>query len=202
MGQYEEMKDMTNKINAPVNKMLVDSITNIEKELIETKENPRLPEYIFKEHFLDFFKEYGTMTKEDKHKAPLYQKWLELAGSEYGEVDIIDNQGNVLFTTPGLFARPKINFEHTTAVKLNDTAHNSMNRFNRTSAESINYVNNKVAKTMSGILEADNQDELNRWNTIVNKYKEINKDIKPNEVELPKGKVSKVVMEDLGLNYD
>lgn len=204
MGQYEELKHNTEKIEtaAPLGaKRLLEEMKDIEQSLVVEKKNPTLPEFVFKEYFLEFFRSYHKLTKHDKDNAPLYAKWLELAGSEYGEVDIVDNEGNVLYTTPGLLARPKINFDHTAATKIDKLADDAINKYNRTPTESANSIINKINKTMPNLIEEASTYEAAKWDSILKKYK-TDEDKAKREVVFKKRRISKVVKEDLGLIYD
>lgn len=68
-----------------------------EQEEIERTLLPRLPESLFVEYFLPLFR--GEIT--DPAVVEDYRsKWFVLARHPQGEVNIIDNKGNVLFTTP------------------------------------------------------------------------------------------------------
>lgn len=211
MGQYEELKNKTKNIETPDNKWFLRNVEKISKELCESKENPKLPEFVFKEHFLDFFANYHKQEPGSKNSnEALYAKWLELAGSEYGKVDIIDNTGKTLFTTPGLLAKLKINYEHTKETNLEQLAKDATMRFNRTGAESINFVNKKLAQVESNLIKEPSHKEGLTWAAIVAMYKRQEKkenDITNADNPLTKGtkkdrKIGRAKLEDLGLNQD
>lgn len=73
-------------------------------ELVTQKEKQYIPEIVFKETFLGFFK---TMSAEGIDDT-LAKKWVDFAGSPYNEVDVIDKTGNVMYTVPGLLSRPNV----------------------------------------------------------------------------------------------
>lgn len=58
----------------------------------------RLPEAIFVDYFLPFFASDKPLPNNDTY----ITNWLKVAGSEYLEVDILDNGGKVLFTVPAM----------------------------------------------------------------------------------------------------
>ena len=58
----------------------------------------RLPEAIFVDYFLPFFASEKPLPNNDTY----ITNWLKVAGSEYLEVDILDNSGKVLFTVPAM----------------------------------------------------------------------------------------------------
>lgn len=200
-NQYKELKQMTENLNSPDVSSINNTIKNLEEDLIINNENAKLPEFIFKEHFLDFFKNYHGLTRQDKDNSPLYAKWLELAGSEYGEVDIIDDKGETVFTTPGLFTKPTVDFDRARQIRVNDMAVDSTQKYNRTPAESSNYITSKVTSIMNGMVQVDSAEATRRWSKILKRYeKDKEPEVLPNDV--PKSKIPKVVREDLGLNYD
>lgn len=66
----------------------------VEKQLL-----PRLPEQLFVTYFLPLFK--GDI-KDPEVAQDLRTKWYTLARHPQGEINIIDNAGNVLYTTPSV----------------------------------------------------------------------------------------------------
>lgn len=83
-----------------------DEILQIAKDLAASDANARLDEYRFKEVFLPLF----DGTPADQRKYPVEPgNWATVAGNVYREVDVIDEQGNVLFTVPPLVDRTAIN---------------------------------------------------------------------------------------------
>lgn len=70
-----------------------------EQQEVEALLLPRLPEDLFVMHFLPLFKGLITDTVLAQE---LRSKWYILARHPQGEVNIIDNSGNVLYTTPSI----------------------------------------------------------------------------------------------------
>jgi hypothetical protein len=72
-------------------------INNSYEGLIANTENSKLPEDIFRNVFLPYFTGQQTENIEN-----VTTQWVGIAGSAMSKVDIIDTQGNVLFTVPEL----------------------------------------------------------------------------------------------------
>lgn len=59
----------------------------------------KLPESIFVEQFLPFFS--GEQNVKDRKE--FFSEWIGVAGSPMGEVNVINEEGNVLFSVPPMF---------------------------------------------------------------------------------------------------
>ena len=70
-----------------------------ENDEIERLILPKLPESIFVEYFLPYFK--GEVT-DPVAAADLRKNWITLARHPKGEVNIINDQGETIFTTPSI----------------------------------------------------------------------------------------------------
>ena len=73
-----------------------------------SKQHAVLPEPIFKAEFLPYFSGEKSIA-ENKEVIP---QWLQIAGSPSGEVDVIDQAGNVQFTVPAAFDLTVIEATH------------------------------------------------------------------------------------------
>ena len=81
-----------------------EELTELIGEIINPVEEKRLaviPEEIFVEYFLDYFRDPNKDLS-----SPILQKWYELAQGPYNEVTVIDNNGNPLYVVPSVY--PKI----------------------------------------------------------------------------------------------
>lgn len=68
--------------------------------LVENKEeNPKLPEPVFKEHFLPFL----TGQKPISEQPTVLKDWVDVAKSPMGEVDVVNEKGDTLFTVPPIY---------------------------------------------------------------------------------------------------
>ena len=199
--QYEELKKASAEMVDPDAKYVLDTAKLMEETINKPAPNAKLPEIIFKEHFVEFFKTYSSNTAPTEADSTTYARWLTIAGSEFNEVDIIDDKGNVIFTVPPMLTKPNVDYKATRTINVNDTAYDAVNKFNRTPAESSNFITNKVSKLMSGAITVDTNEDESRWKRILNRYK--NPEAEEQEkLEEQKKKIPTVVKEDLGLNYD
>ena len=85
-------------------KAQVAQTTNIVKDahqllLNDPRTRNKLPEYLFKSNFLPLFAGLET------HPDVTIGMWVSVAGTPFAEVDIIDDQGQILFSVPPIFER-------------------------------------------------------------------------------------------------
>jgi len=78
-----------------IGKTILDPLGAIEKN--------KLPENVFVEYFLDFFKD----PNKDLN-SPILQQWLSIAGGPYNEVDILDHKGNIIYSVPSVYVETSI----------------------------------------------------------------------------------------------
>ncbi len=84
----QKLQDASNAVNA------------VYTELIENTDHlTKLPEPIFKEHFLPFF----TGQKSTTENPNVMQEWVSVAGSAMAKVDIINQDGETIFTVPPIY---------------------------------------------------------------------------------------------------
>ena len=85
-------------INNPIDAAAADVLNRFkDQEAVEQSLLPRLPEALFVEYFLPLFRgDIKDPLLVDEYR----NKWFILARHPQGEVNIIDNLGEVLFTTP------------------------------------------------------------------------------------------------------
>lgn len=200
-SQYEELKKASEEMVDPDAQYVLETAKLMEKTIIQEQPKAKLPEIIFREHFVDFFRNYGSNTEPTEADSTTYARWLTIAGSEFNEVDIIDDKGNVIFTVPPMLTKPNVDYKATRTINVNDTAYDATNKFNRTPAESSNFITSKVSKLMSGAITVDTSGDEFRWKKILNKYKDPEVE-EQEKLEEQKKKIPTIVKEDLGLNYD
>jgi len=154
------------------------TMENIHKELVADVPNAVLPEDVFVRYFLDYFKN----PMEDSH---LLYKWIELAGGHYNEVDLIDNNGDVVITVPGLYASPDIDNVGMSTYNFADIAARYSLEKSITSFKGDSFIN----MALSGVndkVKADAVSGVMRWYAIINKYS----DDTPEEVSVVETKES------------
>ena len=199
--QYEELKKASADMQEPEAREAKEMADLFEKNLVTEDRKARVPEMIFKEHFVDFFKSYGKNTTPTEADSTTYARWLTIAGSEFNEVDIINESGDVIFTVPPMLTKPNVDYKATRQIRVDDTAYDATNKFNRTPAESSNYMASKVNKMMSGAITVDTRHDEAAWERILKRYKNPEAE-EQKKLEEKKKKIPTIVKEDLGLNYD
>lgn len=80
---------------------IIDAGNKAFKGLVETIPKRTLPESIFRHNFYAFFK--GEVTNKEQAQQ-VYQNWVQVAGSTLDAVNIIDDNGAVVYTVPPLGA--------------------------------------------------------------------------------------------------
>lgn len=98
--------------DSPIEKMIAQKvdekrefIDRAEKDLAPISHRGKLPEKHFKEVFVPFLVGQVDSTPENN----LVNCWIAVAGSPASEMDVIDDEGNVLFTAPPLYDTSLIN---------------------------------------------------------------------------------------------
>ena len=94
-----EIQVMVEKINKMQGLDPALNIGRIYDGLVVDKLNGTLPENILKDYFLPYFAGITPITRN----TTVLTEWVSIAGSPTGEVDIVDQWGNILFTTPSIF---------------------------------------------------------------------------------------------------
>jgi len=143
---------------------LMEVMSNIYTETVAAKKKSTLPEVVFVEYFLDFFK--SGMSTPDKDLK--YAKWVELSGSPYNEVDIIDLDSNVIFTVPPLYAKPKID-PSIIDINFSNIGSTYIMKSNRLQADADNYLNDKLHPVSEKISD-DSEEIVARWKEIFDRY--------------------------------
>lgn len=129
----------------------------------------KLPEEIFKGHFLPFF----SGEKDIKERKEFFSEWIGIAGSPMAEVNIIDNNGQTLFTVPPMLDSSVI---ETAKRNLGESFSDIYSQYKMHSnnlpvvGERVlaDAFEKKIGTTIkkSDVVQA-NQD---RWNSILNRY--------------------------------
>lgn len=93
-----------NKIIAAQKKMKVEQATAaindaFQSLVVETVDRQKMPEPIFKEHFLPFL----SGQKDLGDNPNIVKEWVDAAKSPVAEVDVVDETGQVIFTVPPLY---------------------------------------------------------------------------------------------------
>jgi len=115
-------------------------------------------EDIFREHFIEVLVN-GSDDPDDKR----IDFWVNYAGDVYSEVDIIDIDGNVLYTTPGLFARATTNDD--SKIPFSEIANTYELKKDGLPGEVDKFMNS-ITDSIIDKLGIDKTDNTIRWNLI------------------------------------
>lgn len=135
---------------------------------------PRLPEDLFVSHFLPLFK--GDI-KDAELENDLRSKWYILARHPQGEINITDNSGTVLFTTPSIsYTKMFDPTKSDVGGSFKDlvTMANQLGSSNPIRARQ--YLENNLVKKFDGMRQRGHvlNNEEQRWLEIFKRYENIN----------------------------
>jgi len=157
------LKEYSEKLTTIKTEAVKEQINEVANELLLV-ENAKLLESVFVEYFLDHFKS----GQNDIHSA-LTLKWIELAGSPFNEVDIVDDNGNIIYSVPPIMARPNID-EAVENMDFNNIMATYQLKKNNIAALGANYINTQLNNVGKNI-KADNKNiYTERWLSIFNRY--------------------------------
>jgi len=122
-----------------------EAIDEIDELLNASIEKAVIPEDVFVEYFLDYFRDPAG-----QKNTTLPSKWLEISGGPYNEVDVLDNKGNVAYTVPSLFITPTVDARLIARYDFSDIAANYNMQMKITSTSAQNY----LSSALSGVPDA------------------------------------------------
>jgi len=157
------LKEYSKKLTTIKTDAVKQQINDVASELLVI-ENAKLLESVFVEYFLDHFKSGLS----DIHSA-LTLKWIELAGSPFNEVDIVNDNGEVIYTVPPLIIRPDINDSVENMNFQNIIATYQLKK-NNMAALGTNYINGQLNNVGSGIEAPNKNIYTERWHNIFKRY--------------------------------
>lgn len=128
---------------------------------IVTDAKPKVSEEIFIKFFLEPF----TNFKRLEPNSPEIARWIDIAGSFYGEVDIIDSKGTIICTCPSIYNPLQIDSELDN-VNFTNMARDFINRSNHFAASGINYLYGGL-NYISQSLHEDTTNNVNKWSSIL-----------------------------------
>jgi hypothetical protein len=162
----QTLEDISNNMKETEKNKLKHDIGALYNEIVvETaKVKPVIPETVFKTYFLDFFRTFKT----NDLQSSLGLKWIELAGSVYSEVDIIDVNGNVVSTVPAIMSRPSTN-EQLAKVKFDNIASTFEQKSNVISEMGVNYLN-MALNGLDKLVQPSDNAYVNKWKLLFKRY--------------------------------
>ena len=173
MEDIKQMGSELDELSKAVENKKLDALKQnaelFKSEIIEKEEasKHKMPEVVFKDLFLEHFKEIaeGKQVSDDT----LTAAWIGLAGSPYNEMDIVDEKGDTLYTVPSVLSRPKLDEKFYSSVSFTDMAAKYQEKSNYLEAEGTRYLNSAV-KSMEGTISSSQPLGGARWNAIFNRY--------------------------------
>jgi len=161
-----KLKDIATKLEDRSVTELTTYIGSAHDELVVNRRNSMIPEIIFKQYFLDFF----FNMNEHPDSSTLYLKWIELAGGVYNEVDVIDMNGNILFTVPTLYSRPSANESVLKNISFGNIVGTFESKANRLYVDGINYLNRELSSIGGLLSNTDTDSNTNKWINVFRRY--------------------------------
>jgi len=146
--------------------VLTDSVGAFFEELVQVPINSTIPEQVFVEYFLDFFR--SGMVNDANNILGI--KWVELSKSPFNPVDVIDNAGNYLYTVPPMIMKPDLTGKPIGDVNFGKIASTFELKNNRLPADATNYLNNQLNGLDQQIQGPDIGMITKQWEFIFAKY--------------------------------
>lgn len=143
-------------------------LTNNIEQIAADAPKAVIPEIVFTNYFLNFF--FNIATGQGDVNEGLMLKWLELANGWYNEVNVIDTQGNVLFTVPSLYRTNIISHEHLKNVNFTMLGRIYKTRATRTPEEGLNVLYEEFAKLPKCLFPDENNELGLIWRSIFVRY--------------------------------
>ena len=141
-------------------------------EAISEVDNAVIPESVYIEYFLEYFRDPVKYAD-----TPLRAKWTELAGNVYSEVDVLDVEGAVLFTVPGLLPQQYSKLTDTSIDYAEIIAkYRGLLRVSEVQAEQ--YLTTSLS-TASSTVHADIAMHVARHNSIIARYDKLDTGVNP-----------------------
>jgi len=162
-----KMQEVAAKMAERTKKDLMDTL-NLAHDNITNFKLAQLPESIFVNHFLDFFMNFNT----GDMSAPLNIKWVELSGSPYNEVEIIDGKGNVIYNVPPLMARVDVTGKPIEEFNFGKMVGEYKLRSNRIQADADNFLNRQLGGMDKQLTPNSKEDIMTRWVMIFKRYEQ------------------------------
>lgn len=161
-----EMQTRVDEIKDTDAKAVAISIESIHEDVVATKNKNYIPEIVFKDKFLDYFENLPEDTSND----PTMQQWVAFSGGPYNEVDVIDKNGNVIYTVPGVLSKPLVDDKLAKDYRFDNIASKFELKHNRLPEEGARY----LEAELSGVpkyIKADTETDAARWKQIFDRYK-------------------------------
>lgn len=192
-----ELEEMSARLLDDNNKRLTAMMNRAYEQLVEHKDRASIPEQVFVQYFLPYFRNPDS---EENRESVILNKWLELSGGPYNEVNIINHKGEVLYEVPPVYHNDTVdlNILRENNVDLNYVGKAYDNMTVRSPEMGDSIINEGLGSLPKFVHNINNNLELkDKWKKIFKRYEE------PEEAQASSGVEStQPVKEDLGLNYE
>lgn len=179
MDSPKKTNEMTQvqKVQDRLTQSLLENIrqqeSNFLSEIVEdaAQNRAQLPEPLFREHFLPFFSGASSI----KDRSDVITKWIGIAGSPVAEVDVVNEQGQALFTVPGYYDTTVVDAMSRSLGK-EATLSTIINRYNQQMTNIPQIAEKEVQKNLEVKSESllqpskNYQNNRERWETIFHHY--------------------------------
>lgn len=177
--------------------ILGETIRPIADDILNFDVKSKMSLEIFKQNFMEPISK-GTAISNPT----IFNKWTELAGNPYNGVELIDNDGKVAYTTPGLFSRANID---KSIAEMNFIGIATL--YNLTVTNGISAVaDNELARNLSPVadkISAKTKDDIDKWVEII---KDINSKSSKTVGQISNDKIEEAMKKDVvktsGLEYE
>ena len=150
-------------------RQMTELMDSIYEELVTEDKRAVINEAPFKEYFLDYFK--SIMVDGGERNSHLELKWMELAGGEYREVDVVDNEGKVLFTVPGINNNKIVQLDELKDISFSNMGYTYNMKADKIQAAGINYLADEFMALPKFLdTTADINKIHGRWISIFRRY--------------------------------
>ncbi len=152
---------------------MLSADTDIIYNTIVKDNRPKVNEKIFIQYFLEPFSNFTKVPAD----SPDIARWIDIAGSFYGEVDIVDNQGTVICTCPGIY-KPLAIDSNINNIDFTNVAREFINKSNHFLASGTHYLHSALNYVDTNLHE-NTKDTINTWATILKYFRDKRDGIKP-----------------------
>ena len=187
-----ELEALASKLSAD-RRALMSADTDVIYNTIVNDARPKVSEKIFIQYFLEPFSNFNSL----KADSPDIARWIDLAGSFYGEVDIVDVQGVVICTCPGIYKPLEID-SNVNNIDFTNVAREFINKSNHFLASGTSYLHSALNYVGTNLHE-NTKDNINNWASILKYFKDKRDGIKPS-LALKDNKTTFTKPQDINLN--
>lgn len=195
------MKNIKNELEE-YNKILKEETNEVTRKLIneisdvmdkDEQIRGRIPEDMFVDNFLNYFKNIKDAKPEQD---PLMHQWINISGSVYNEVELVDKAGNIVAIIPPLISKSAIALDKLDNVEFCEIGEHYKLLSANDGIRAHNFVTTELSQLPKCIDKQSTEGYASRWVRIFERYS----DKKDNSEEVKHA--SKKIKEDLGIDYD